>query len=270
MKRSELKRGRLSGRSRSIKQPSLYSRTDEIREKRTSGWIYPLLFCILLGAAIYLIFFSPFFQVKNVSFGDTKYVSRAELDGVVASSRGIFNNNIITFGFFDFGSRLGDVTGVKSFSIIREFPNNIKIEIVEKSPIFVWQILDKKYLVDENGYAWANYEEKYASLPVVVDTKNVPVQVGAKIVPGSFVTFTRDIFNNFEGTTGIPISKSEVLDIISDLKITSKDGWYVYFDTTRTAKNQLTGLVRVLEEVRNKGRKLEYVDLRIDNRIFYK
>ena len=268
MKRSERKR--VKPRSRSIRQPSLYSRTENTREKRSFGWIYPLLFCVLLGAAAYFVFWSPYFHVKNVTFSDTKYVSRDELNGVVASSRGILNNNIITFGFFNFQSRLGDVTGVKSFKIIRRFPDSIYIEIVEKSPIFVWQILDHKYLVDENGYAWANYEDKYASLPLVIDTKNVPVQVGTQIVPSTFVAFARDIFGNFEGTTGSKVAKAEILDIVSDLKITSAAGWYVYFDTSRTAKNELTSLVRVLEEVRNKGKRLEYVDLRIDNRIFYK
>jgi len=232
--------------------------------------VAPLFFCILLTAATYLVFFSPYFRVEKVTFSDTKYVSRSELDGVVTSSKGILNNNIITFGFFNFRSRLGEVTGVKNFKIIRKFPTNIYIEIEEKSPIFVWQILDRKYLVDENGYAWANYEDKYASLPLIVDTKNVPIQIGSKIVPGTFVSFSSDLFGNFEGTTGTKIAKAEVLDIVSDLKITSSAGWYVYFDTSRTAKNELTSLVRVLEEVRKKGRRLEYVDLRIDNRIFYK
>lgn len=269
MRRSERKRKGFA-RSRSIKQPSLYSRTDEIKEKRGFGWVYPILFCLLVATTIYIVFFSPLLRVNRVSFGDTKFVSREELGKVVEESEGILNNNIITFGFFNFKSRLGDVTGVKSFKIIRKLPNTIEIEIVEKSPIFVWEILDHKYLVDENGYAWAEYEDKYASLPIVVDTKNVPVALGTKIVPASFVIFARDIFNNFEGTTGEKIAKTEVLDITSDLKVVSASGWYVYFDTTRTAKNQLTSLVRVLEEVRTKGRKLEYVDLRIDNRIFYK
>lgn len=269
MRRSERKPAGFK-RVRSIKQPSLYSRTEETHEHKSIGWIYPLLFCLLVGAGIYFIFFSPLLRVASVSFSDTKYVSRSELDGVVVASRGIINNNTVTFGFLNFQNRLGDVTGVKSFKIIRQFPNKIRVEIVEKSPTFVWQILDHKYLVDENGYAWANYEDKYASLPVVIDTKNVPVTIGNKIVPVSFVTFTINLIGNFEGTTGIKIAKMEVLDIISDLKVTSATGWYVYFDTSRTAKNELTSLVRVLEEVRNKKRNLEYVDLRIDNRIFYK
>jgi cell division protein FtsQ len=269
MRRNGVRRG-VRGHGRAIRQPSLYSRTDEIKEKKKIGWIYPLVFCLLLGAVTYIIFFSPYLQVATIRFSDTRYVSREELEKVTQTSKGTLNNNIITFGFFNFKNRLGEVTGVKSFQIIRKFPNTINIEIVEKSPIFVWQILDRKYLVDENGYVWANYEDKYASLPVVVDTKNVPVQLGNKIVSPSFVIFVQDLYGNLEGTTGAKVVKVEVLDIVNDLKVTSSDGWYVYFDATRTAKNQLTSLVRVLEEVRNKKRGLEYVDLRIDNRIFYK
>ena len=269
MRRSELKRGGFS-KKRSIKQPSLYSRTEETREKKSFGWIYPLIFCIFLGAALYFIFFSPYLRAKDVRFSDTKYVSRDELGRVVHDSQGIINNNIITFGFSNFSSRLGDVTGVDSFKIQRQFPNTIYIEIVEKSPTFVWQIIDHKYLVDDAGFVWADYEDKYATLPVVIDTKNVPVQMGSKLVPLTFATFVKDLSTNFEGTTAAKITKMEVLDIVSDLKVTSSAGWYVYFDTSRTAKNELTSLVRVLEEVRNKKRSLEYVDLRIDNRIFYK
>jgi len=269
MRRSELKRSGGS-RKRSIRQPSLYSRTEKTREKRSIGWLYPIFFGAFLAAATYLIFFSPYFRVNKVTFSDTKYVSREELNRVVTSSRGVLNNNIFTFGFFNFKSRLGEVTGVGSFKIKRKFPNGITIEIVEKSPIFVWKILDHKYLVDEDGYAWANYEDKYATLPLVLDTKNVPVALGTKIAPAAFVNFIQDLSHNFEGTTGSKIVKMEVLDIVSDLKVTSGTGWYVYFDTTRTAKNQLTSLVRVIEEARNKKRTLEYIDLRIDNRIFYK
>jgi len=269
MRRSELKR---SGRSRkrSIKQPSLYSRTEKTRERRSFGWVYPFIFALFVLAAGYLVFFSPYFHVNKVSFSDTKYVSREELGRVVSNSQGILNNNILTFGFFNFKNRLGEVTGVGSFHITRKFPNDINIEIVEKSPIFVWQILDHKYLVDEKGFAWANYEDKYATLPLVIDTKNVPVELGNKIAPASFVDFIRDLTANFEGTTGSKVVKIEVLDIVSDLKVTSSTGWYVYFDTTRTAKNQLTSLVRVIEEARKNKRTLQYVDLRIDNRIFYK
>lgn len=269
MKRSERKK-RGTSRPRKVRQPSLYSRTDEIKERKSFGWKYPLLFCVLLGGAVYFIFFSPYFEIKQLSFSETKYISREELDSAVEGSRGILNNNIITFGFFNFQDRLGDVTGVKSFKIIRKFPNTIYIEIVEKSPAFVWQTLDHKYLIDEDGYAWANYEDKYASLPVIVDTKNVPVALETRVVPASFVVFTASLFDNFENTTGSKITKTEVLDIVSDLKVTSAAGWYVYFDTSRTAKNELTSLVRVLEEVRNQKSSLEYVDLRINDRIFYK
>lgn len=269
MRRSELKRGGFS-KKRSLRQPSLYSRTEETKKKKGFGWAYPVLFLICLVSSVYFIFFSPYLQIKEVVFSDTKYVSRSELNDVVRNSRGILNNNIITFGFFNFESRLGEVIGVRSFHIKRRMPNKIFIEVEEKSPAFVWQILDRKYLVDESGYVWANYEEKYASLPHIIDTKNVPVEIGSRIAPTGFVSFVTELCSNFENTTGTKIVKIEVLDIVSDLKVTSGTGWYVYFDTTRTARNQLTSLVRVLEETRKASRSLEYVDLRIDNRIFYK
>jgi hypothetical protein len=72
--------------------------------------------------------------------------------------------------------------------------------------------------------------------------------------------------------TGFNITKMEVIDTTSELKVYSSSSWYAYFDTTRKAKNELTNLILILDEVKknSKQKKLEYIDLRIDSKIFYK
>ena len=268
-----MKRSRLSNQGRSRRQlrlPSLYSRTDEIKAKKSHRWVYYVLFIVSIFVVSYLVLFSSIFKVDRVVFSTTKFVNRGELQKVIDNNNNIFNDNIITFGLFDLNGRLGEVTGVYNVSFSRVSLHEMRVVIAEKAPLFVWQYLDKKVLVDENGYAWANYEDKYASLPVVIDTKNIPVQLGSKIVPRSFCLFYSDLTQGFQASTGSNITKLEVLDIISDLKVTSGAGWYAYFDTTRSAKGELINLARVQNETKTKGYKLEYVDLRIDNRIFYK
>lgn len=269
IRRSERKRAS-HRRVRSIRQPSLYSRTDEIKEKKGVGWIYPLIFCLFLAGLSYMIFFCPYFQIREVVFSETKFISNDELNGVVEDSRGVLNNNIFTFGFFSFGNRLGDVTGVESYKIIRNFPDRIYIEIVEESPSLIWETEGNRYLIDRDGYVWTGYEDKYAVLPVVTDAKNLHVEIGDRVSTNTFVEFVEAINADFENQTGAGIAKYEVLDIISDLKVTSTDGWYVYFDTTRSAVNELDSLGDVLALIKNSGSSLEYVELRINGKIFYK
>ena len=256
---------------RKLRQPSLYSRTEEVREKRShKGFLRGLVFLLALAGVVYLVFFSGVFAVQSIQYSSTKFVNREELaKAVKAGSLPLIDNNIITFGIFHFLGRVEKVTGVDDFSVRRLSQHSVLLEIVEKSPLLIWQTLDRKYLVDEDGIAWANYEDKYAGLPTLIDTKNLPVKLGDKIIPTGMTIFFKELEANF-ADTGFTATKFEIMDIVSDLKVTSSAGWYVYFDTSRTAKNELVSLKRVIAETKSNPTPLEYVDLRINNRIFYK
>ena len=269
--RATRRSGSYRARVRSYRQPSLYSRTEEpAKESRHRRWPLVLLTLLLVVGLVYLVLFSGVFSVTRVDFSSTKFIDRGALTKVVDDNNSVLNNNIITFGLFGLSDRLEKVTGVAAVSLKRESQHHILIEVEEKAPLFVWESSGSKYLVDEDGYAWANYIDKYASLPVISDSKNVPVFLGSKIVNANFIKFFQDVAANFTTSTGAKITGYQVLDIASDLKVTSGEGWYVYFDTNHVAKSQLTNLARVLAQVRGSRQPLTYVDLRIENRVFYK
>ena len=46
--------------------------------------------------------------------------------------------------------------------------------------------------------------------------------------------------------------------------------WYILFDKSRDLKNQLQALELVLAEKIEEREHLEYIDLRIENRVYYK
>ena len=268
--RTTRRSGSYRSRTRGYRQPSLYSRTEETKEPRNRRWPLFLLVIISLLGLAYLIFFSGVFAVNTVAFSPTRFIDRGELAKQLDQNRSFLDNNIITFGLFGLSGRLGQVTGVDGINIKRVSQHQILIEVAEKAPLLVWQSSNNKYLVDEDGIAWANYTNKYAALPLVVDTKNVPVMLSSRVVDANFVKFFKDVSGTFATTTGTKIVRYEVMDIISDLKITTDAGWYVYFDTNHTAKAELANLMRVIGQAQASKTKLEYVDLRIENRIFYK
>jgi len=273
MKKMKISQRRNNSRNirRAVRQPSLYSRTEEPASKSFSfRWVIIFVILLLLAGITFLVFFSDIFNVKKVVFAPTKYISREELEKTKNTNQTFFDNNIISFGTFGLTGKLEQVTGVSKVLVIRKSNHDIYIDIKEESPLLVWETMNNKYLVNNNGIIWANYEDKYSSVLVVTDTKNVPVSLESKVIPDTFITFITELQNNFTKKTANTIVKMEVLDIISDLKITTKAGWCVYFDTTRTASNQLISLSRVLTEVASKKQPLEYVDLRVKDRIFYK
>ena len=56
-----------------------------------------------------------------------------------------------------------------------------------------------------------------------------------------------------------------------DMKVITSEGWYILFNLQKEAEEQLSALKGVLEEkIKDQRENLEYVDLRIENRVYYK
>jgi hypothetical protein len=58
---------------------------------------------------------------------------------------------------------------------------------------------------------------------------------------------------------------------VGDLEILTPEGWLIYLDITHPADIQIDALKRVLqEEIKENRSRLEYIDLRVPNRAYYK
>jgi cell division protein FtsQ len=267
-----LKRSKAKQLYRGRRQPSIYSRTEENIAKKDykKGFLVSLLI-ILVAGLIYFLFFSPFFKVDRVEVNNLRYGEREQIDKVISEFReGFFSRNMLTFRTKSLKTKLESQYGIKTAEVRKVYPHQIEVRLEERLPAMVWQVIDRKYLVDESGAIWGDYDEKFADIPVIQDLKNLPVETGKKVVPEEFTEFITSLAKEFDDYTEAKMVKLEVGDTTEDLKVTSSSTWYAYFDTTRTAKNQLINLSRILNEVEMKNKKLEYIDLRVNNRIFYK
>jgi hypothetical protein len=257
---------------RGYRQPSIYTRTqqDPVRRDYKKSFLLTLLFILIIGI-VYLAFFSPLFQVKSVEINNLKYQDKEEIEKKVSKYRSslFLHNNLLSLSRSSLKKEINQNSGIRDVNIIKRYPDRLIIQVEERTPAFVWQVLDHKYLVDETGLIWADYDDRFPDLPVVFDDKNLPTEIGKKPVPANFSLFVIGLNKDFSLMTGRKIKKMEVVDTSSELKVRSDSTWYAYFDTNRSVKNELINLSRVLEETKNK-KKLEYIDLRVENKIFYK
>lgn len=257
---------------RGHRSPSIYSRTEKVKEKKSFKFLYILFFLLIITGICYLLFFAPYVRLNNFEIQGTKYTNIENLQKRAGEYRNSFiiNNNLITIYLPGLKNRLEKVEGVKNITLKKKFPNTIIVGVEESIPSLTWQTQEKKYFIDENGVLFASFDEKFKDVPVVIDSKNVPVEIGRVIVSPTFCRFVNQIAKSFEISSGTKIKTIEVPEITEEIRVTTVGGWYVLFDTTRTADGELSSLSRVVGEVKAKKKKLEYVDLRIDNKIFYK
>lgn len=229
-----------------------------------------ILFLIGIMLVIYWLFFSSFFEVKNVDLKRTSLVDGEQVKKVVMFA---LNNesNIFLYNGTEIAEKIKEnFPLISEVNIQKGIPDTIRIIIIERQPKIVWQTEGKKYLVDEDGLAYLEADVNNAKeLPVVIDSRNVPVKLSTKIVSRNFLNFVREMIDKFNPRSGLKIKELRVDETTFDLNILTTDGFSVIFDTTRSAENELDDLHRVLAHL-NGAKPKEYIDLRVEGWAYYK
>jgi cell division protein FtsQ len=77
-------------------------------------------------------------------------------------------NSTLTFDAQKAQARLKWLAAVKSATVRKVYPNQIIVDIVEKSPVLRWRIGDTTWLVDEQGTKIGTDVASYTELPLVI------------------------------------------------------------------------------------------------------
>lgn len=257
---------------RTYRHPSIYNRTADLKEKKQTRFSWSgFLFLILLFGMSYLIFFSPVFMIKSINISEVKYADKAKIEKSAQDyTKQFLNKNIITLNSKKLISNIKALTEVKDIKIIRKFPNSIFIEVEEREPVFILENSGNTYLIDEGGFAFKISDNKYKDIKIVKDSRGVTVNEDERAFNNNFIIFIKEVMGDFDRLSETKIKNIELINTIDELKITTEAGWYVFLNPEFTASNQLINLSRVIVDAKNKNIKMEYVDLRMENRIFYK
>ncbi|MCX6811333.1 MAG: FtsQ-type POTRA domain-containing protein [Candidatus Berkelbacteria bacterium] len=245
-------------------------------EEKKPGFRFSLktFYLILIIVAIILIayglFFSSFFKVKNIDLKGANLVDGEKVKKVVMfaineeSNIFLYNSKYITDKIKENFPLISEV------QIQKGIPDTIRVLIIERKPVIVWQTADKKYLVDKDGYAYLEADANNSKdLPIVIDSQNIPVKLSTRIASRNFLDFVREMIDKFTPRTKLKIKELRINETTFDLKVLTTDGYAVYFDTTRSAETELDDLRRVLAHL-NGSKPKEYIDLRVEGWAYYK
>ncbi|MFC1686320.1 cell division protein FtsQ/DivIB [Patescibacteria group bacterium] len=282
-KRSYFKKRRsFFGKKQSFKNPKIYSRTP----KQETFFVFPLksiAWMILLLAIVAItafVLFSPLFVIDDITVVGNYHLSPEEVkeateEILLENSSFIFPVGHIFFLNkddlrYDLQKKLPLVNEV---SFDRQLPDVFKVKVKERTPAFVWKSKNKYYYIDPDGYAYLELkknEVKSTNLTVLEDRANVRVDLGGKVVTSSFVDFVNNLVVNFTPKTKVKIEEIILPETTLEIRVQTSEGWQAYFDTTRSAKVQLNRLSLALKQITKPRKQLEYIDLRLNDRLFYK
>lgn len=252
-----------------------------------SRFLYWVLLLLFIGVTIYVFFFSDFMKVQSFSIEGVEELPYEEVLGEVKSKvEGkylglIEKNNLLLISKSRIKSDLlNRFKKIKSAEVRKEFPSSVCVKIEERSSLIVWCSGGPCYIIDERGLAYTGIDPDAPeiienNLIKIIDKGAQPVSVGEKVLTEDEVAFLLELREEFRGEIKLNIyDEWETPSIIAEeVRIKTSEDWYIYFSTQVPPNKAIRTLKTFLEEeisAIKKRKKLEYVDLRTENKVYYK
>ena len=232
---------------------------------------------IILIVAAYYLFFSSTLRITSVSVAGNNQIGTDQIANVIIGagreriflisrnhfllmSRG-YTNNLLTRQL----PMIKEVTKTD-----RTWPNQIKLEIVERNKGFVLKTNGQNYLVDEEGMVVRTFDDAF-DLLLVQNQIEENVAIGEILNP-KMSAFIISIGKQWDAKINTKISEALIGGLASqEVQFGSIEGWSVIFDINRSALSQLSNLALILnKQIPAKDRsRLAYVDLRLEKWAYY-
>lgn len=263
-------------------------KTSYFQKKRInfSRILYGFFSLVFVGVIGYVLFFSGFLNILNREFSPTEKIDSQKLanhlDELLKEKyfKLVPKNNLLLLRESYLNNLFTEKFGiVKKISIAKKFPDKIKITVEERQPAIILENSQGKFVLDKetNVYPYNFFDSSdfdLTELPILKETNAERAFSFENNSGSNYLDFIFKVKDKLEKLLDIPVEKTmTVSKIISgDVFFTTKEGWQIYFNKNVAIDKEIEMLRIILEEKIGKEKRLdlEYIDLRIDNKVFYK
>jgi len=248
-----------------------------------------LVFLCITGV-VYLLFFANLMDLRALDISGAESISRDELKTAADNWLGTEflgvarNRNLLFVSSEKLASELtAKFPRIDSAEIRKEFPHGLKITVVERQSAGIWCFVasgrpfnnaqGKCFYFDKNGVAYAEATQSSGFLILnVADYQGQAVALGSRV---SSEEWTRNIIMARELLLKIGVSVAEISipsGSFDEFDAKTAGGWKILFSNSTDITKQITSLGILLRDklLAEKRTGLQYIDLRIQDRIYYK
>lgn len=235
---------------------------------------------VLVGL-IYFFFFSKVFNVREVSINNSSFVGNKEIREVVdkyLEQKFLFFERFSNIFLVD-SDKLQTVISesfpqAKNVSISKKYLHGLLISLERKETAGIWCFKDGRcYYFDREGTAFDSAIDSDGSiyLSIYDETKTIE-NLGEKVAEKSLIDY---IFDTKREVEKLKIAVAEIVIPSGELfriNIKTGENWELYLNTQENLQNQINSLKIFLSQKisQEKRLQLQYIDVRIPNRVYYK
>jgi cell division septal protein FtsQ len=241
-----------------------------------------LILSVILAAAglFYLFFYVGFWRIKKITFSGTEngeIISSVEIilrQTMTDYRYGILpKNNFFILEANELEEKILADIDLAAIAIDKRFPATLKIEIEEKLPVLIWQEGNDYFYVDQEGLILKAIrpENIIYDLPMASYATTTAVIVGRKIADKGKIIFIKETAEQIAAKLKkIKLSKIIIAEENKHIYFYTTAGWFAIFSEKREIAEQVKYLNDFLEQKGQEANNLEYIDMRVPDRIYYK
>lgn len=276
-------------RTKKIRQSWVEKRKKKKQKEKHSVFfraVYYFLLAAFAGVTAYIFIFSPFIQINYLRLEGTEELGYEKvLEELKISLSGKYfgfipKNNFVLISKKKIRNRLMEkFKKVSNVEVKKVFPDTVNVKITERKALLLWCSGGPCYIIDEEGcaYGGVNFESseiKENNLIKLVDVSAKPVSLGEKILSENYINFILELAEEIKKEAPISVlgEYRTACRAAEEVRVKTAEGWDIYFSSKIPAKQSIRTLKTFLEKEMDeeKRKNLEYIDLRVENKVYYK
>ncbi|OGL61776.1 hypothetical protein A3E97_01910 [Candidatus Uhrbacteria bacterium RIFCSPHIGHO2_12_FULL_47_12] len=245
---------------------------------QTKKYLYGLAAGIaaLLGVMIYFYAY-PAFSLKQVEIRGLEAASNTQIETQV---RAYLNQSHLLFfhktNKFLFSEKDLQTFLANSFAFdrleIRVKKQTLSLNVKERTSDVIWKSGGEQYLADLKGVITQKIDSQanLRNLPVLTDRNNKPVKIGDSVLTEEQMKHIL-AFENILTSNGFGFREAQIdLQTGKWVGIVTLEGYLIMFDPDGDLQAQFNRLKTILDDTIKDTSKLQYIDLRFGDHVYYK
>ena len=248
-------------------------------KKLTFLFLIPLFVFVSIVALFYI----PYFRIKKISIEGNSSIDSAKIMADISNY--LTGKNFKIFprdNFFIMPTKeivdilLKEFPRLKTISLIKNFPNAVSIKVEERNneALFCTQNKDEGCaFIDKDGFAFE--PAPYFSAGVYLTFFEEDSGSSASTWKRSFQVLSEEQFKKLIDFKNLLTEENiKILQIIIKKEgiygLQTNEGWFILLNEKNDAQLTYQNLKTTLDQIKEKRKNLNYIDLRFGNKVFYK
>lgn len=245
----------------------------EEKIKRLKIFFLSLFFLGSILTVLWLIFISSFFNIQNINVSNNIILDRSDVEKIISNIAPLgLGENLLILSKSRLKSELAAAfPSITDITIKKNLFHTLIINFQNRVQIGIW-CHNNCYYFDKNGIIFSQAPQTEGSLILKVeDLSKSDIALGDKVLDNNQISFITAFSGKIAENNKFKILEFKIKPNPSiDLEAITNKNWSIYLDAKQEPAAAANNLLTILDEAIKTPAGLEYVDLRIPSRIFYK